>query len=277
MANESPCIDMSAKYRTVGITKAVLQSFVRPAYGGLRRWIKSKISDASSKEPTYKQQEIIDVRISGIPYPIKLRTESSDGRSMTQCLIERQYNIDPGFEPSSILDLGGNIGCSAIYFANRWPNAKIVVVEPFAETFAILKENVSGYPNVVAVQAAAHYQNETVSLDVPSNEFWSTRVLKKTSSSDNAGNVARGVTVSDLLDEHGIDKVDILKMDIEGSEADLFANRPHSWLRRTRLLMIELHDGTRMGCTWYLERALRSYKTRKGQIGENLLVWFDEN
>ena len=72
----------------------------------------------------------------------------------------------PGFEPRTVLDLGGNIGCSAVYFANRWPGAKIVVVEPVAPSFAILKHNTSFYPNVIPVHAAAHPWRETGRLVV---------------------------------------------------------------------------------------------------------------
>jgi len=256
--------------------RTLLQSYVRPAYGQARRWILSQLEIRAPREKPGTSEQIREISIEGIPHPIKLRVGTSDARSMADCLLDMQYDIDPGFEPRTVVDLGGNIGCSAIYFANRWPDAKIVVVEPLAATFAILQQNTEFYPNIIPVHAAAHPRRETVELFVPKTGFWATRVTRAGSSGTKESNSARGLPVIDLLDEYGIDRIDILKIDIEGSEADLFANNPHPWLSRTRLMMIELHDNVRMGCTWHLERALKQYKTRKGHIGENLLVWLED-
>jgi FkbM family methyltransferase len=139
-----------------------------------------------------------------------------------------------------------------------------------------LKHNTSYYPNIFPVHAAAHPRRETVELAVPKKGYWAAEVVRPGSTHGGDSNLAPGIPVDDLLNEHGIDQVDILKIDVEGSEAALFANNPHRWLSRTRLLMIELHDNIRMGCTWHLERALKRYKTRTSRISENLLVWFED-
>lgn len=258
---------------TMNSARTLLQSYVRPAYGQLRRWILSQLEIRARREQPRTLEQIREVSIEGIPHPIKLRVGTSDARAMADCLLGMQYDIDPGFVPKTVVDLGGNIGCSAIYFANRWPDAKIIVVEPLPSTFAILKQNTRFYPNIHPVHAAAHPRRETVNLVVPKTGFWGARI---TASSNAMGRTsARGMPVDDLLNEYGVERVDILKMDIEGSEADLFANNPHPWLSRTRLMMIELHDNVRMGCTWHLERALKQYKTRKRHIGENLVVWLE--
>jgi FkbM family methyltransferase len=255
--------------------RTFLQSYVRPAYGQLRRWILRQLEIRAPREKPRTSEQIREVSIEGIPHPIKIRVGTSDARAMADCLLDMQYDIEPGFEPKTVVDLGGNVGCSAIYFANRWPDARIVVVEPLAANFEFLKQNTHYYPNIVPVHAAAHSRSETVELVVPKTGFWAARVAGAGRDSATETNSARGLSVNDLLDEHGIDRVDILKIDIEGSEVDLFASNPHPWLSRTRLIMIELHDNIRMGCTWHLERALRPYRTRKGHIGENLLLWLD--
>jgi FkbM family methyltransferase len=257
--------------------RTILQSFVRPAYGKTRRWILSQLQVRAPWEQPTTAEQIREVSIEGIPYPIKIRVGTSDARAMSDCLLDMQYDVDLGFEPKTVIDLGGNIGCSAIYFANRWPNAKIVVVEPVPANFEILKQNTSYYPNIIPVHAAVHPRRETVQLVVPKKGFWAAEVVKPGSKGTRESNSAQGIPLDELLNEHAISQVDLLKIDIEGSEAELFANNPHPWLSRTRLIMIELHDNIRMGCTWHMERALKPYKTRKGQISENLLVWLDHN
>jgi FkbM family methyltransferase len=257
--------------------RALLQSYVRPSYGQLRRWILRQLEMRAPGETPRTHAQVRTVSIEGIPHPIKLRAATSDARAMADCLLGMQYDIDPGFEPKTVLDLGGNIGCSAIYFANRWPNAKIIVVEPFASTFALLKENTRFYQNIQPVHAAAHPRREPVHLLLPKTGFWGVRVSAGPHNGAPQSNSAPGMPVEDLMSEYGIDHIDILKMDIEGSEADLFATNPHAWLSRTRLLIIELHDNIRMGCTWHTQRALSRYKTRKARLGENLLVWLEHS
>ena len=63
---------------------------------------------------------------------------------------------DSGFRPAPrvVVDAGANIGLSTVFFANKFPQAKIVAIEPEPSNFAMLRDNVAPYPNVTPVQAA---------------------------------------------------------------------------------------------------------------------------
>ncbi len=50
------------------------------------------------------------------------------------------------------------------------------------------------------------------------------------------------LAMPDLLAENAIDEIDILKVDIEGAEGDLFAEC-ESWISKVRLIIIEVHPG----------------------------------
>ncbi len=50
-----------------------------------------------------------------------------------------------------------------------------------------------------------------------------------------------GTTVLDLIKSTGLEYVDLLKIDIESAEKELFSENVHLWLPRTRRLVIELH------------------------------------
>jgi FkbM family methyltransferase len=54
--------------------------------------------------------------------------------------------------------------------------------------------------------------------------------------------VVEAITVSDLLKAHSIDKVSILKMDIEGAEEQVFTAPDLEWLDGVRVLLIEFHS-----------------------------------
>ncbi len=50
--------------------------------------------------------------------------------------------------PETIVDAGANIGVTSIYFANRYPGAKIFAVEAEASNFAMLVKNTQAYPSI---------------------------------------------------------------------------------------------------------------------------------
>jgi FkbM family methyltransferase len=56
------------------------------------------------------------------------------------------------------------------------------------------------------------------------------------------------VTVEGLLRNFGAMQIDLLKLDIEGAEFDLFSRNCDRWIDQVRLIVIELHDRYRAGC-----------------------------
>ena len=53
---------------------------------------------------------------------------------------------------------------SAIYFANRLPNSKIISIEPEEKNFEILNENIKHYPNIYAINSALWPEEEELYL-----------------------------------------------------------------------------------------------------------------
>jgi hypothetical protein len=71
-----------------------------------------------------------------------------------------------------------------------------------------------------------------------------------------AGQPVRGITIGTLLREQDLSRIDLLKVDIEGAERELFEGDT-GWLAVTRTVLIELHDHTRPGCEEAFLRAVR--------------------
>src|SRR6202012_3041239 len=67
--------------------------------------------------------------------------------------IDKEYNINIGFEPKFIIDGGANIGMASVYFKNRYPKATIIAIEPDKGNAEILNANVAGYDNIFVKQA----------------------------------------------------------------------------------------------------------------------------
>ena len=80
------------------------------------------------------------------------------------------------------------------------------------------------------------------------------------------------VTISKLLKDSGFDEIDLLKIDIEGAEKEVFAaENVHDWLSKVNVLVIELHDRMKRGCSKNFFNAISKYDWHFAFRGENLI------
>ena len=173
------------------------------------------------------------------------------------------------FQPKLILDCGANIGISAVYFANKYPDAQIYSIEPDKETFIVLKYNTCFYDNIHAINAGL-WGKETF-IRVENRGYghlgWMTF---ETAEDDPAA--LKTITISKILQESGFDTIDLLKVDIEGAEKEVFgAPDVHEWLSRVNVVAIELHDRQKRGCSYAFFHAMSKYDWFFGLRGENLM------
>jgi hypothetical protein len=74
------------------------------------------------------------------------------------------------------------------------------------------------------------------------------------------------------MEEFGIKYIDILKIDIEGSEMELFHSNYENWLPRTKMILIELHERLLPGSSESFYKTLSQYNHSTSKLGENLIV-----
>jgi methylase of polypeptide subunit release factors len=74
------------------------------------------------------------------------RNGTKDLSVLKQVFVERQYDFPLPKAPISIADAGTNSGLLAVYFANRYPGASVIAIEPEDSNFKLLKRNASPYP-----------------------------------------------------------------------------------------------------------------------------------
>jgi FkbM family methyltransferase len=201
-----------------------------------------------------RKRGAIKLSIPGVKHPLHLRAGTSDLYMFEEVFIEGEYDLPTPLDPKTIIDVGANVGFASVWFANRYPNARIVAVEPDASNVEMLRKNVAPYPNVQVVQGALWYENTTLALD-DNGDKSGIRVR------EGAGGV-RAFTLRDLLAEAKATRADILKLDIEGAEKEVF-ERDASWLDAVGVLMIELHDRFKPGCSKALYTALGNHDFRE--------------
>ena len=173
------------------------------------------------------------------------------------------------FHPKLILDCGGNIGCAAVYFANKYPTAQIYTIEPEEDNFLLLKHNTVFYDNIHPLKSAL-WDKETF-IRVEDRGFGIAGFMTIETTADDPAAFST-VTVSKLLTESDFDEIDLLKIDIEGAEKEVFgAADVDEWLPKVTVLVIELHDRMKRGCSYEFFKAVSKYHWFFTFRGENLI------
>jgi FkbM family methyltransferase len=184
----------------------------------------------------------------GARHTVSLRIRTSDVPTFREVFLQEGYRLSLRTAPRVIVDAGANIGLTSVYFAIRFPQARIVAVEPEASNCAMLVANARPYPSITVVQAALWNENAMIDVIDPGKGKWGFQTR-------NSGNDAAGpavgrvpaVTVDALMRAHAIDFIDVLKIDIEGAEREVFAD-PSAWIDRVGVIVIELHERLKSGC-----------------------------
>ncbi|HEX8122426.1 MAG TPA: FkbM family methyltransferase [Solirubrobacteraceae bacterium] len=152
--------------------------------------------------------------------------------------VLRGGEYDVGFPEHAgvIVDLGSNIGVSILAFRERYPDARIYGFEPDPKAFALLQRNVGDDPNVEIRQVAVGARDGTADF-YAAKDSWASSLQPTRDRHDRVQVTTR--SLASILDELGVDRVDLLKVDVEGAEGDIFdAFAP---LPRVRWIVGELH------------------------------------
>jgi FkbM family methyltransferase len=190
---------------------------------------------------------------------------STDVLTYEQVFLNNEYEFRAIERPQVIVDAGANVGLASILFANRYPQAKIFAIEPEHDNFTLLTENVHPYDNIVPLHAALWGENTTIHLMDPGDGAWGFMTEPA-----GEGRAVRAITVDRLMSDHGIGHIDILKVDIEGAEKEVFADTS-AWIDRVGSIIVELHEGLKGGCNRSFYNATSGFP-HEWLYGENVYV-----
>jgi FkbM family methyltransferase len=135
---------------------------------------------------------------------------------------DRTYRLPAEFQPRTILDLGANVGASVLWFHRRFPEAEIHAVEPDQRSLAKLRRNVGALPGVT-IHAAAVAGDDGRRTFYEAERGWSSSLYGRAAAEDRPATVTT-VTLPTLVHRHvGRERVDLLKLDVEGAEWEILA------------------------------------------------------
>lgn len=212
-----------------------------------------------------------NVRLRRLARDITLRGGTSDIDCFRKVFVDNEYQLPFDFTPKSIIDAGANIGMATLYFRQEFPEAQIIAIEPEATNANLLRRNTAGLLNIEVIEAALWPTKKELALKDPAAEKWAFSVTEENNGGANSVKVPT-VTVPELLDRFGFERLDLLKLDIEGAEKALFGDGAEAWMRRVNVIVIELHDRYLDGCSRQFYRALQPFPFTQEPRGENLFV-----
>lgn len=220
--------------------------------------------------------ERIALNIPTTNFAVDLRPDSTDMDVFHQVFVAQEYNSEN--LPNSaryIMDLGANIGLSTAFFAIRYPDAQIVAVEPDRDNFALLSANTRQFGRCVTTREVAVWTHDgTISLQKADSDgsdlgAWGVRTVETAARRSNQSQVAC-VSMRSLLGRSGFPRIDVLKVDIEGAELELFTG-PVDWLANVDCVVVETHDRFRPGSDAAVREALAADFVELPGSGENLI------
>lgn len=171
------------------------------------------IYSSLSHPERYEDTVELRLRINGRNFPFQMRV--SDIFILGEILHEKQYKLTSRLpEQPTIIDLGANIGISVIWFLSLYPQAVIYTFEPAQDNLGYLEANIDGLRNIILEKAAVGSTSGEAILH--HGEFGGMHSL----AIEGEGEAVPLYSLADYMEEKNIDRVDLLKLDIEGSELD---------------------------------------------------------
>jgi FkbM family methyltransferase len=174
---------------------------------------------------------------------ITIRRNIWDARIIREIFVDKCYVRHVTLGPNPIIiDIGGYIGDFSIYAAKYLKAARVIVYEPIAENFTILKRNIedNAYNDrIVAVNKAVGVSDQ-LELGVEIGESEEVHASAYMYPKAERRKVP-SVTLSELFKAHELESVDLLKVDCEGGEYDIFPSVPDQLFSRISNIVFEYH------------------------------------
>ncbi len=165
---------------------------------------------------------------------------SIDTNMLIDVLWKKEYELERISLPENpiIFDLGANIGTFSLEAKRVYPTAHITAYEPHPDSCRILKMNA---PFVTLKQKAAAGKTGVVQFEDGKN-FVGLHIVKE------GGITVDAESLDDIL--KNTDKVDLLKIDIEGGEYDLLMSASPHTLLKVQSIIMETHDSIPKDLEW---------------------------
>lgn len=195
------------------------------------------------------------LRAHGLTEPVELRTKDGlaisirpnygDAMTIAEIFLDDCYGRDLALPPNPVvIDVGGFIGDFALYAVKRLNARRVIVCEPAPRNWGLLLKNIANnyyQDRIEPVNKAvtADGENAMMNIDAP-DEFQS--MVSAQCTGDQPMSAVPGISLGQLLHDHAVESVDLLKIDVEGGEYAILETTPTDVFNRIRNIVFEYHD-----------------------------------
>lgn len=224
----------------------------------------------SNRRRLYKNKPKI-TRVSLLNKYIFFFRRAIDSGVMTH-FYEQNYFIDTngGEEIRTVLDAGANIGDETARFYLLYPRANVLAIEAESKNYEILLHNFKNITSVKTIIGALWWESGSVQIGNQFGDLAESYSIQSTS--DGSFSEVRAYTVSELMDLMQWDSIDILKIDVEGAEYEIFGKNSAEWIPKVKCFVFEVPDNDRPTTTQIIYKALGEIPFRTYICGENLVL-----
>lgn len=218
----------------------------------------------------FKFNRLDHLKLPHIKHALALRKGTTDVPLFDQIFVHPEYVLSFDKAPTNIVDGGANIGLFTIQMTNQFPEAAIISIEPDKDNFAQLQKNVAGYKNV-SCENCGVWDKDTLLRVYDKYDRGKTAMVVE--ENNETGNI-QAISISSIMKKYHLERIDLLKLDVETSEKNIFADNYESWLPKTKMLIIELHDWMEEGCSKpFFDAITKTFTNYKYLItGQNTII-----
>jgi FkbM family methyltransferase len=202
---------------------------------------------------------------------ITIRKNYGDAMTVSELFVSDCYVRDlahPLPDNPVVIDIGGFIGDFALYAVKRLNARRVIVCEPSPKNWALLLKNIAnnGYEDRIQPVNKAVTDGRNLMMNIDAPDEYQCMVSGYCTSGQPLSSVP-GISLGDLLRDHAIESVDLLKIDCEGGEYEILESSSTEVLRRIRNIVFEFHDLTRLeGAKQRLRQEGYALQTRTGIV-----------
>lgn len=181
---------------------------------------------------------LLHVQVPGYRQPFVLRRAGADRSAFEQVFLEEGCAVPfMAAPPRTVVEGSAHVGFASAWFAERYPKATVIALEPSAGSCALLRQNTRSYPNVRVLRAALWSRSATLRVRNPDAPPWSRQVEECAAGTPGS---FEAVSVQDLLDQTSDGVIDVLELDVEAAQRVLFSVGVDDWIERVRSFVIDL-------------------------------------
>ncbi|VVB82625.1 Hexuronic acid methyltransferase AglP [uncultured archaeon] len=155
-----------------------------------------------------------------------------------------EYYFDSEDKSPVIIDCGANIGLSIIFFKWLYPKSRIYGFEPDKKTFDLLQSNISknNLKDVHLINAAVSDKDGKIDFFIDPKHIGHMAMSTRHGRMPKQKISVQSILLSSFIKKNKIEKIDLIKMDIEGSEKEVIRDlNKNKIFDRIKKLLIEYH------------------------------------